>query len=383
MAIGMVGGMMRGLVGAAALVLLSACATAGQTVAQSETQAVAEAPQPPPAALEARNTAEGQRYGFAVRRPIMAAACPTCVWGPFALVTKTIMAREGWDIQICWNCNQHESPRYVASGRVPHDLTPGEIELGDPPPPKGSVDFGVTNQRLLRQHYHGIGDYAADGPQPQLRLIAAFEDPAFLVVAATKSSGVTDLAQIRARRMPVRIFIGNPDDSLVLPILQHYGITRAELESWGGRFVSRQQAMANGVDVLINRSASTANNEEARIWQWATQALELNFLALPPVVLDRLVNEQGYSRVTLPLGYFRGVTQAIPTVEQSGQAVIARADMPEEDAYILAKTIDENRLEYLWSIRPFVLDPRNVWHVGDVPLHPGAARYYREVGYMR
>jgi TRAP-type uncharacterized transport system substrate-binding protein len=328
-------------------------------------------------------SAQAQQYGFAAKRPIMAAACPTCVWGPFAVVTKNIMSRHGWDIQICWNCNRHESPRYVASGRVPHDLTPDEIALNDPPPPKGSVDFGVTNQRLLVWAYHGIADYASDGPQRQLRLIAAFEDPAFLVAAATKASGITDLRQIRARRLPTRIFIGNADDTPLQPVLRYYGIRRAELESWGGRFVSRSEAMQGGVDVLLTRSASTANNEESRIWQWATQALEFNYITLPTELRDQLVNEFGFSPVTLPLGYFRGVTEAIPTVELSGQAVIARDDMPEEDAYLLAKAMDENRLEYLWSIRPFFLDPRQVWRVADVPLHPGAARYYREVGYMR
>src|SRR5437868_3874960 len=80
--------------------------------------------------------ATAAEYGFAAKRPIMGAACPTCVWGPFAEVTKSIMAPRGWDIQICYNCNQADSPRFVAFAWVPHDLTPGEIALDDPPPPK-------------------------------------------------------------------------------------------------------------------------------------------------------------------------------------------------------------------------------------------------------
>ena len=57
--------------------------------------------------------------------------------------------------------------------------------------------------------------------------------------------------------------------------------------------------------------------------------------------------------------------------------------MPDEFAYQLAKAMDEDRLEYLWSIRPFGYDPRKVAKIGDVPLHPGAERYYREVGYIK
>jgi TRAP-type uncharacterized transport system substrate-binding protein len=34
-------------------------------------------------------------------------------------------------------------------------------------------------------------------------------------------------------------------------------------------------------------------------------------------------------------------------------------------------------------VRPYSYDPRTVWRNLDVPLHPGAARYYREQGYLR
>ena len=321
------------------------------------------------------------KYGYSARRPIMGAACPTCVWGPFAAVTKEIMASYGWDIQICWNCNEADSPRYVADGRVPHDLTPREVAIGDPPPPKGAVDFGVTNQRLLQWAYDGTNDYKEDGPKHQLRLIAAFEDPTFLLVAATKRSGVTDLAQIREKKLPVQILV-NPKDVLLVPILKFYGIGAEQLESWGGKIVTGEEARNETPDVVINRSASTAQNLESQYWTKLSQSTDLNYIALAPQLRDSLVKNQGFRPVTLPIGYLRGVKEPIPTLELSGQAVYGRADMPEEFAYTLAKAMDEHRTAYLWAIRPFILDPRKVAKVGDVPLHPGAARYYREVGYI-
>ena len=34
--------------------------------------------------------------------------------------------------------------------------------------------------------------------------------------------------------------------------------------------------------------------------------------------------------------------------------------------------------------RPYYYDLRSVWKgIGEVPLHPGAYRYYRELGYVR
>ena len=75
---------------AAALVLGLAVFTIqpASTLAQDvKSSTPAAAPQPP--------------FGIAAKRPIMAGACPTCVWGPFAEVTKRVMANYDYDVQIC------------------------------------------------------------------------------------------------------------------------------------------------------------------------------------------------------------------------------------------------------------------------------------------
>jgi len=333
----------------------------------------------PAAATEAKAVGE---FGYEARRPIMGAACPTCVWGPFAVVTKRIMEPLGWDLQICWNCNAADSPRFVAGARVPHDLRPDEIKIGALPPPKGPVDFGVTTERALRWAYDGLYEYAGDGPQPQLRLIANFEDPNFLAMASRRELGISNLAEIRERRLPVRLHTTIENDALVQPILEYYGLTEDQLSSWGGKIVTREEAMRDGVDVLIHRNASVSQNMESQIWTWATHKYDMQFYTLPNDLRETLIEKLGYNPVTMPVGYFRGVEEAIPTLEFSGQVVYGRDDMPEEFAYQLAKAMDRNRGEYLWSIRPFMLDPNRVWKAGKVPLHPGAERFYREAGYI-
>ena len=129
---------------------------------------------PPPTEMVAP---EGP-FGVAARRPIMQAACPECVWGPFAVVTKEILADYGYDVQICWNCNRHESPRYVADARIPHDLTPSEIAVNNNTRPQGASGLrsdqraaGVT--RVSRNPRLRWGGAATAG------LIAHFEDPSF------------------------------------------------------------------------------------------------------------------------------------------------------------------------------------------------------------
>jgi hypothetical protein len=52
-------------------------------------------------------------------------------------------------------------------------LNERDVESGAPPPPKGRVDFGVTNTHTLWRAY--ARDGSAAGPQKHLRLVADIE----------------------------------------------------------------------------------------------------------------------------------------------------------------------------------------------------------------
>src|SRR5919198_415710 len=76
---------------------------------------------------------------------------------------------------------------------------------------------------------------ASRGRCPGLVSAGKLEFPAWLAVAARWETGLTDLAQVAERRLPVRILGGTGD--LFGPILAHYGLSRELIESWGGKFL--------------------------------------------------------------------------------------------------------------------------------------------------
>jgi TRAP-type uncharacterized transport system substrate-binding protein len=171
------------------------------------------------------------------------------------------------------------------------------------------------------------------------------------------------------------------------PVLDHYGLTQSAVTSWGGSY---QNAILAGqedsppFDVIVSEIASPANNPESEIWPKISQLNALTFLDIPSAVLDQLANDPtlGLTRVTAKWGFLRGIDRPIATVGRSGHAVFCRDDTAEQAAYDVAKAIDQQRTDLRWYIRPYSYDSRTVWQDGDVPLHPGAKRYYEEVGYM-
>jgi uncharacterized protein len=318
--------------------------------------------------------------GFAVKQPVMAAAClHGCPWGELGEFVRDAMAPLGYRVILCTNCNRAEGPRLVAKAAHPPPLTASEIAMGSLPRVEAPVDFGVTESGFLAAAYDGRAPYAKDGPYRNLRLIAQLEDPTYLLVAVKASSGIHDLGDIRTRRLPVRIWATGAASAAVL---EFYGLTADALRSWGGTLTAGLPNRDSAFDVLVNDLGSPANNPESAIWPAASERFDLEFLQLPEALLERLAQMPGEHRVVAQWGLLRGVDRPIRTVGRSGEAIFCRSDTPEQAAYDLARAIDAHRDALKWYIRPYSYDPRTVWKDLDVPLSGGAARYYREQGYI-
>lgn len=327
-------------------------------------------------------TIEPGATGFAVKRPVMASACAhVCPWGELGDFVKEALAPFGYDVVLCRNCNRDAGPRVVARAARPPPLAPADLQVGTIERVDASVDFGVTESGMLAAAYDGRGPYAADGPMRNLRLIARIEDPTYLLVAVKRSSGITDLAQIREKRLPVRILAAGDSSAAVLA---HYGLTAAALTSWGGSLglaiaVPRDARF----DVLISDLGSASNNIESAVWSASAQREDLLFLQLPEGLLKELARSPGVEVVTAPWGLLPGIDRPIATVGRSGEAIFGRADMPDQAAYDIAHAVDRNHGRLKWLVRPYSYDTATVFQDLDVPLHPGAARYYGERGYLR
>jgi len=320
--------------------------------------------------------------GIRIKKPLLGAACKVCPWGALAEILKAAMAPAGYDVQICYNCSMADAPRIVGDRRAPPPLSSyrGFVPLAMmPPAPDAPVDFGVTSVPNVLSAYHGVRGYASDGPRPQLRLIANIQSPSYTIVAVKADLGITDLSQLKAKRGPVRILTGGSADA----ILSYYGLTSGEIEAAGGHVgPGNNPAERSNYDVII-AAGSLGNAPEYNIWYEASQKYDLRYLQLPDDLLVRLAKDDDMEMGTIPLGLLRGVDRPIRTVVRTGTAIYGRADMPDDFVYVVAKSMDEHQDLLQWSHLNFSYNWRTVWKADDLPLHPGAARYYREMRYMK
>jgi len=321
--------------------------------------------------------------GFAVKKPIIQGAPPGAPWGAMAEIVKTIMKPYGWDVQICYYCNgAARAARLVSKAAMA--APPEKPSPDDLPTPKGPLDFGVTGTEFLQWAYMGTNDFTKDPgtAQKQLRLIANVQEPTFFIAAVTADSGITDLRQIQEKRIPVKIVSNRGIGGEITPtVLEYYGLTPEKLKAIEGS-ISGQLDPKSDANVFIG-FGSVAQVPEFSLFYQAAQRYDLRYLEIAPDLKAKLVKQFNLGEANLPVGLFGKVKKPVPTITRMGTSIFARTDMPDDFAYTLAKALDEKQEMLAWTQMNWSYNRHTIWKAFDVPLHPGAARYYKEVGYMK
>jgi TRAP transporter TAXI family solute receptor len=112
----------------------------------------------------------------------------------------------------------------------------------------------------------------------------------------------------------------------------------------------------------------------------ATNSCDVKLLSLPAELIANILKAHPeYSATTIAGGLYRDNDSDINTFGVTS-ALLTTDKLDDETAYQIVKATMEN-LTQLERSHPALkgLKPENMTHVGlTVPLHPGAARYYRE-----
>ena len=251
----------------------------------------------------------------------------------------------------------------------------------------------VNPSVLLTMAYRGTGPYPRRLP---LRTVAVFPSYDVMGFAVHASTGITSISQIGKEQIPLRISTGIiPKNALtgsatmftVSAVLAAAGFSFGDLRRWGAKLHSAPRPSDPSRRKGIEAGTINAIFDEG-IKSWGHTALESGFRFLPVdgAVLKRM-KALGYRPAMMTKGRFSELTTDLPTLDFSGWPMIVRADMPNRVAYAICEAIEKRRdLIPTDNYQPLdiaQLCANDEEAPYDVPLHPGARRFYKERGYLK
>lgn len=248
----------------------------------------------------------------------------------------------------------------------------------------GDVEMAFVNpSALLTQAYRGTGLFPEALP---VRVIASYPSWDRYVCVLHPRTGLRSLAEIKERRCPLRVSIRqDPTHStrvLIDQMLEVAGFSIDDLVSWGGSL-----QLVGGPGDQRRLDAVAAHEVDAvfdeGIGTWLPRALAAGYepLTLEEPVMSRL-QAIGWRKVVLPKSRYPSLAADHECIDFSGWPLYTRASLPDDVAYDFCAALDA-RAEWIpWTPNDYT----GIDQLGrdtdatplDVPLHPGAERWYRE-----
>ncbi|KNX42297.1 NMT1/THI5 like protein [Roseovarius tolerans] len=243
----------------------------------------------------------------------------------------------------------------------------------------GELEFGVAQSDWQYHAYNGSSRFEEDGAFEGLRAVFSVHPEPFTVVARA-DSGVTTFDDLKGKR----VNIGNPGSG-------QRGTMEVLMEAKG--WTTDDFALATELKAAEQSAALCDNQIDAMVYtvghpsgsiQEATTACDSVLVTVSGDAVEGLVNDNPYYRTaTIPGGMYRGNDEDTQTFGVG--ATFVSSDAVSEDAvYTVVKAVFENFDDFRGLHPAFAnLDPQEMATAGlSAPLHAGAAKYYKEQGWV-
>ena len=241
----------------------------------------------------------------------------------------------------------------------------------------GRAEIAFAPADSLSHAWRGREQAGFKAPFDKLRGIAALY-PNYIHIIVRADSGITTLVELKGKRISV-----GPQKS---PIeLNARAIFAAAGLSYPDFANVAYLPFGESIELLKDRKVDVIlHSAELDTSTLRDLAKNLPVVIVPiPVEVTRKIADPAYVAAAIPAGTYRGQTTDVPTVALQNY-LVTREGVSVELAYAMTRALWTG-LEQLVTAHPAAkaIELGHALDAMPVPLHPGAARYYKEMGLIR
>jgi TRAP transporter TAXI family solute receptor len=241
----------------------------------------------------------------------------------------------------------------------------------------GRGEIAFTLGDTLNEAWKGNEEVGFKTPLKKLRAVAAIY-PNYIHFLANADAGIKTLADLKGKRVSV----GAPKSGTELnsrDILKAVGMSYkdfAKVEYLG---------YAESVELIKNRQLDatllSSGLGVAAVRDLAT-AVKIVVIPIPADVVAK-IGEASYTTGVIPANTYNGQSADVPTVTVQNY-LVTHEGVATETVYKMTKSMFEN-LDALQAAHAAAkaIDKAKAGKGSPVPLHPGAEKYYQEVGLLK
>ena len=279
-------------------------------------------------------------------------------------------------IALCRLVNRHRRETGVRCAATPSDGSVANVAGLR----SRALELAIVQSDVQAAARAGSGGFAAAGPFAELDAVMSLH-PEALTVIARADAGIAGLGDLAGKRVALGVAGSGTREIADALLLAELGWTAASFAATPDLAPDRLTGALCGGE--IDAFLFAVGHPALAVQEVTTTCDAVLVDVAGPAVAALLAARRELVAATIPAGLYRGTPDAVETFGV-GATLVARADLPEELVYGMVGEIFAD-FETLRGLDPVLagLDPSAMATEGlSAPLHPGAARYFREQGWI-
>lgn len=242
----------------------------------------------------------------------------------------------------------------------------------------GELEFGVAQSDWQYHAYNGTSKFADKGKFDKLRAVFSIH-PEPVTIIAHDDSGVMNITDLKGKR----VNIGNPGSGTrgTWEVLEKaLGWQRSDLKLAAEmKSAETGQAVCDGkIDAYF-----WLVGHPSALTQESLASCAAHLVNATGAEIDKLVSDNSYYRkAMIPAGMYNNKEDV--NTFGVGATFVSSADVPDDVVYTVVKAVFEN-FDSFRKLHPAFANLKPEEMIKDslsAPMHPGAAKYYKEKGWM-
>ena len=240
----------------------------------------------------------------------------------------------------------------------------------------GDAHIAIAQNDVMSYAFTGTGIWSEREPVTNIAtLMSLYPETVQIIVLA--DSDIYSVADLAGRRVSIGD-VGSGVEANALQVLAAYGLTRDDITPINLAFGGSADAMR---DLTLDAFFVTAATPNTAVMELST-ARDLRLLNLSQAAITQLMNDHAfYVQVSVDAsdGY-PWMEQAINTVAVQA-TLIASTDLDEQAAFDIVQALIEGRADVAHA-RGAYISAQNAVQSVSVDFHPGARRFFQEIGVL-
>ncbi|MEM9138880.1 MAG: TAXI family TRAP transporter solute-binding subunit [Pseudomonadota bacterium] len=242
----------------------------------------------------------------------------------------------------------------------------------------GELEFGVAQSDWQYHAFNGTSKFEEAGKFEDLRAVFSVH-PEPVTIIARADAGISNVTDLKGKR----VNIGNPGSGTrgTWEVMEAaMGWERSDL-----KLAAEMKSAETGQAVCDNKIDAYfwLVGHPSALTQESLASCDAVLVSATGAEIEKLVAENPYYRTaTIPAGMY-GDNPDITTFGV-GATFVSSASVPADDVYVVVKAVFEN-FDQFKGLHPAFANLTEEAMISDSlssPLHEGAARYYKERGWM-